>query len=357
MKYFVIAGEASGDLHGSDLVGALKAHDSSAVIIGMGGDKMERAGMELFRHYGEYSFMGFVEILLNLSKIRRLLKDVKTKIQSEAPDHVVLIDYGGFNLKIAKFCKKLGIPVHFYILPKVWAWNEKRVRKIRDYVDQGYCIFPFEEAYFKSHGVNAIYVGNPVVNQINRFLSDHTISRGKYIALLPGSRDQEIYRILPTLLRYARKSPDKRFKLAAHDASKYEGIELPDNVELSDKSTYETVANAKAAIVTSGTANLETALLKTPQVVVYQANRLSYEIGKRVVKIKYISPVNLILDRLLIKELIQSDFDVVHLEEEVEACLTGDTRMEILRGYTELSNLLENKNAGEVVAKHIIAYQ
>lgn len=357
MKYFVIAGEASGDLHGSDLVVALKANDPSAEIIGMGGDKMEHAGMVLFRHYSEYSFMGFVEVLFNLSKIRRLLKAIKAKIKTENPDHVVLIDYGGFNLKIAKFCKELGVPVHFYILPKVWAWNEKRVRKIRDYVDQGYCIFPFEEAYFKGHGVNAVYVGNPVVNQINRFLSNHTVCRGKYIALLPGSRDQEIYRILPTLLRYARKSPDKRFKLAAHDVSKYDGIDLPENVEICDKSTYETVANAKAAIVTSGTANLETALLKTPQVVVYQANRLSYEIGKRVVKIKYISPVNLILDRLLIKELIQSDFDVVHLEEEVEACLTGHTRKQILEGYNELADILENKNAGEVVAKHIIAYQ
>jgi lipid-A-disaccharide synthase len=355
VKYLVIAGEASGDLHASRVCSELLKVDKEAVIKGMGGKKMEAAGVKLLWDYRSYNFMGFVEVLQNLGKIKRLLKEVKAELLGNTPDKVILIDYGGFNLKIARFCKTHQIETHFYILPKVWAWNEKRVHKIRRFVDFGYCIFPFEEDYFKNHGVNAHYVGNPVVEQIQEFLDKHSNMEVKdRIALLPGSRSQEVSRILPEMLAFARHRSDLDFIIAAHDRSLYDAAEFPDNVAFSDEDTYTTVATSKAAIVTSGTANLETALLNTPQVVCYKANSLSYALGKRLVKINYISPVNLILDKLVINELIQDDFNVLHLDKQVNALLDEDNAKRIRNDYQTLWRMLGKKSAAKETASRII---
>ncbi len=355
MKYFLIAGEASGDLHGADVVSEIRGLDKDAQIVGMGGDKMKSAGTKLIVSYKEYSFMGFVEVLFNLRKIKKLFTIVKQSILDNKPDRVVLIDYGGFNLKIAKFCHELSIPTHFYILPKTWAWNEKRVLKIKKYVDKGYCIFPFEEEYFKGHGINASYVGNPVQHQIQEYLSNRkdTTRIEKQIALLPGSRKQEIERITPRMLEFAKTRKDLSFVLAAHDREAYGTFTFPHNVRFSDKSTYDIVAESQAAIVTSGTANLETALLNTPQVVVYVANSISYAIGKRLVRLKYISPVNLIMDKLVIKELIQDDYNIVTLESEVNRLLDTKTSKMMTSNYQELKTILGNNSAAHEVAKSI----
>jgi lipid-A-disaccharide synthase len=351
VKYFIIAGEASGDLHASNLVSEISNIDSSAKLNGMGGPKMSAAGVNLVVDYSDYSFMGFVEVIANLGKIKKLFTKIKSEISSFNPDRVILVDYGGFNLKIAKFCKEKGIETHFYILPKVWAWNEKRVSKIKKYVDVGYCIFPFEEDYFRRHGVKAHYVGNPVVEQIQGYLNDNSHkAQQEYVALLPGSRNQEITRILPTLLAFAKSRSDVSFKIAAHDPELFQPYTFPDNVELTTGDTYTTVYQAKAAIVTSGTANLETALLNTPQVVCYKANPVSFFLGKLLVKIKFISPVNLILDKLVIRELIQGTFNVVHLEEEVNKLLNETSSEVIKESYKTLWSVLGQQSAAKQAA-------
>jgi lipid-A-disaccharide synthase len=355
VKYFIIAGEASGDLHASNLVTQIRHLDPTAEIRGMGGPLMARAGVDCVVDYSDYSFMGLIEVVQNLGKIRRLFHTIKHEITTWQPDKVLLVDYGGFNLKIAKFCKRLGVQTHFYILPKVWAWNEKRVVKIRDNVDFGYCIFPFEEDYFTGHGVNAQYVGNPVVEQIQNYLKENdNLVRQDYIALLPGSRNQEIKYILPIMIAYAETRKDLSFVVAMHNKKLFEGYVFPDNIRISENDTYTIVALAKAAIVTSGTANLETALLNTPQVVCYKANAISYAIGKRLVKIKYVSPVNLILDKLVIPELLQDTFNVVHLGKEVNALLSAETADRIRTDYSALWKTLGSSSAALNTAKQIV---
>lgn len=356
MKYFFIAGEASGDLHGADVVSALMKRSPDSSISGMGGDKMQQAGMELIAHYKAYSFMGFVEVVLNLRAISKLFKIIKQAILDTKPDKVVLIDYGGFNLKIAKFCKEHKIETHFYILPKVWAWNEKRIVKIRNYVDYAYCIFPFEEEYFTQRGVDAKYVGNPVVAQINRFRDqlDTSIGTKQQIALLPGSRKQEIAKMVPPMLALASKRSDLQFVLSAHDPPLFKNYKLPNNVSYNTKSTYELLAESQAAIVTSGTANLETALIGTPQIVGYIANPISFFIGKRLVKLKYISPVNLIMDKLVIKELIQDEFNVVNLDTQLAELLDSEKVKAVLSGYKELAEKLGYQSAAESVTDYLL---
>lgn len=355
MKYFIIAGEPSGDLHGSHLVADLCKVDIDAEIKGMGGDKMESAGMDLLVHYRDYSFMGFWEVLVNLRKIKSLLTVIKKAILEFHPDKVILIDYGGFNLKIARFCKEHGIETHFFILPKVWAWNEKRVNKIRSYVDHGYCIFPFEEMYFQNHGVHARYVGNPVQKQVSEYLDQSNPSEPieNRVALLPGSRKQEVEKMLPVMLKVAEKRPDLDFILAAHHKDMIAGFVLPENVHIATKSTFDTLRSSQAALVTSGTANLETALLGIPQVVCYKANPVSYFIGKRVVKINYISPVNLIMDKLVIKELIQNELNPVNLEHELNRLLDVSVANSIRKDYKQLADILGNKSATMETAKMI----
>lgn len=355
MKYYFIAGEPSGDTHASRVISHLRTLDAQAEVRGMGGDKMQSAGMQLDVHFRDYSFMGFIEVVKNLKKIKYLFRLVKQQIQSYKPDKVVFVDYGGFNLKVAKFCKELGIETHFYILPKVWAWNEKRVKKIRAYVDFAYGIFPFEQEYFRGHGVNATYVGNPVAEQIDEYLTTaEPYQPGpNQIALLPGSRKQELKLIWPDMLAFARNHPEYEFTVAAYDKSYFESIQLPDNVTVSSESTYDTLRRANIALVTSGTATLETALLDVPQVVCYRGNALSVFLAKRLVKVKYASPVNLILDKLVIKELIQEDLNPLNLASEAERLLQPDTQEAIKKEYKQLREVLGDIKSGERTAELI----
>ncbi|MBO6516928.1 MAG: lipid-A-disaccharide synthase [Bacteroidia bacterium] len=359
MNYYLIAGEASGDLHGADLILGIRRLDAEARFNGMGGDLMRKNGMKLTVHYQEYSFMGFWEVVINLRKIRSLLKRIKADILASQPDKVVLIDYGGFNTKIAAFCKAHGIETHFFILPKVWAWNEKRVKKLRAAVDVGYCIFPFEEKYFNGHGVKTHYVGNPVVHQVNQYLSENKTpdKQAQQVALLPGSRKQEVEKILPTMLSFASSRPELQFVIAAHRKALYSSYTLPSNVRIEEGDTFNVLRSSQLAIVTSGTATLETALLDVPQVVCYRANRLSFFIGKRVVKVRYISPVNLILDKLVIKELIQNEMNTVNLAKEVDLLLDEGNANRIRNAYSELRSVLGNKHAGNEAAQHIVHRQ
>lgn len=356
MRYFIIAGEPSGDLHASHLMAEIRRLDENAIFMGMGGDRMQTNGLQTISHIKDFSVMGIIEVLMKVFTITKLFRTIKIAIQDFKPDRIILVDYGGFNLRIARFSKKQKIPVHFYILPKVWAWNEGRIKKIKKYVDKGYVIFPFEEAYFQKGGVDAVYVGNPVVEQIGQYLlNSHKEEQNPFqIALLPGSRDQELKLILPTMLSIAENFSNYQFVIAAPTKNELIPEVLPKNVRVEYNNTYSVVHTSKLAVVASGTATLETALLNTPQIVVYRASPISYAIGSRLVKIKFISPVNLILDQSLCTELIQNEFNKVNLEREVERCLDEAIQTKILKGYESLKSLLGNKNAAHEVAKNIV---
>lgn len=359
MKYFLIAGEPSGDLHGSGLISALKDLDPDAQFRGMGGDMMIKAGLHADAHIAEFSIMGFVEVLGNIFRLRRLMNDLIQAVDDFQPDRIILIDYGGFNLRFAKRMHQKSRQVDYYILPKVWAWNEKRVRKIKRYVHKGYVIFPFEEDYFRQHGVDATYVGNPVVAQNEAVgKANGPVDMNEHqIVLLPGSRRQEIKRILPVLLELPHSFKNYTFKLALREASDLVPSDLPSNVEVVYGHTHQVIRESVCAIATSGTVNLETALWNVPQIVVYKANALSYWIGRMVVKIKYISPVNLILNRGLIAERIQSSCNAITLKHDLEQLLDPQIRQEIQHGYRELKSTLTNRNASIFTAKQILEHK
>jgi lipid-A-disaccharide synthase len=357
MRYFIIAGETSGDLHGSGLMRELAALDEHAEFMGMGGDKMVSQGLNTVVHIDKMNFMGFYEVLNKLRQIRQSLKSMKHALTGFKPDHIILIDYGGFNLRMAKFAHKAGLRVHYYILPKVWAWNEGRIKKISRYVRKAYVIFPFEEGYFKKGGIDVEYCGNPSVEGLANFLNEGQKDEVNphQIALLPGSRKQEIDRILPVMLSITKAFSNYQFVIAVGSQNCDIPQNLPKNVTIVTGSTYSVVRSSSAAIVTSGTANLETAILNTPQIVVYKANPLSYWIGKMVVKIKYISPVNLILNRTLCKELIQYECNKVNLSKSLEECLDEANAAKIRNGYAELRTLLGSRHPSAEIAKRIVA--
>ncbi len=356
MRYFIIAGEASGDLHASSIMKEIRGLDSSAEFQGMGGPQMIHEGLTVVHHMDEMNFMGFYEVVRNLSRVNKVLKNMKRALKNYKPQKLILVDFGGFNLRMAKYAKQLGIEVHFYILPKVWAWNESRLKKIKQFVDKGYVIFPFEEEYFRRGAVDATYCGNPTVEGLSAFF-EHGLPKTvnpKQIALLPGSRPQEIKRILPVMLSIVPSFNNYQFVIAIGNNAHLLPEKLPANVTVVSGSTYSIVYASKAAIVTSGTANLETALLMTPQIVVYKANPLSYFIGKRLVKIKFISPVNLILNKPLCRELIQNDCNQVTLTKAVEEVLGKDKSSEILAGYEQLRKQLGDAHPSKEVASRII---
>jgi len=356
MRYFIIAGEASGDLHASSLMNEIRGLDSNAEFKGMGGPQMIHEGLNVVHHMDEMNFMGFYEVVRNLRRVNKVLKHMKNALKDFKPDKLILVDYGGFNLRMAKYAKKIGIEVHFYILPKVWAWNEGRIKKIKKFVDKGYVIFPFEEEYFRRGGVDATYCGNPTVEGLSKFLESEFQKKvnDKQIALLPGSRPQEIERILSTMLSIVSSFANYQFVIAIGNNAHLLPEKLPANVTAMTGSTYSIVHTSKAAIVTSGTANLETALLMTPQIVVYKANPLSFFIGKRLVKVKFISPVNLILNKALLTELIQNDCNQVTLTKALEEVLDSTKSNEILDGYKQLQNQLGETHPSKEVASRII---
>jgi len=362
MKYYIISGERSGDLHASNLIRAIKALDLKATFRGMGGDYSKNEGLSLCAHYDEVAVMGFVEVLFGFRKVLKYLSLVKNDILHAKPDILILVDYGGFNMKMAAFGKKQNIPVHYYIPPKVWAWNQKRAIKIKEFTDQVYSILPFEPAFFERYGVNIEYVGNPLLDEIAKFEphpffhQKNSLSYSPIIALLPGSRKQELTNMMHVMLQVVKKFPNAQFVIAGVDnlsATLYETA-IKAGIKVIYNQTYDLLHHANAAIVTSGTATLETALFRVPQVVVYKTSGISYAIAKRLIRVPFISLVNLIADRKVVAELIQDDYNVENLSQELNLILSNILhKAEILDGYTEIKEKLGTGSASETAAKMI----
>lgn len=364
MRYYLVAGEASGDLHGANLMRALKVNDAKAEFRYFGGDKMKAEGGELVKHYADMAFMGFAEVVMNLRTILKNMKTCKQDILAHQPDALILIDFPGFNLKIAEFAKQHGIRVFYYISPKVWAWNQKRVLKIKKVVDKLFCILPFEVEFYKEWGMEVNYVGNPLLDEISRFspnpnfLQEQNLSAKPVIALLPGSRSQEIERLLPVMLTLTDQLPDYHFVIAAapvFDEAYYHKFIGSKKVTLVFNQTYDLLNIATAAIVASGTATLETALFKVPQVVVYKGSPVSIAIARMVVKIRFISLVNLIMNRKVVAELIQEDCNAAAVYQHLAPLLGGPQRMEMLKDYEELAVLMGKPGASDRTAKLILS--
>ncbi len=366
MKYYIIAGEASGDLHASNLMKALLAKDSNAEIRFWGGDLMQEVGGTLVKHYRELAFMGFQEVLMNIGTILSNIKFCKQDILAFKPDALILIDYPGFNMRIAEFAKKEGIKVHYYISPQIWAWKENRIHKIKRDVDEMYVILPFEKDFYEvKHRFPVHFVGHPLIDAIaNRtqvdevaFRKEFQLSSKPIIALLPGSRKQEIKSMLSIMLKMADKFRDYQFVIAGAPSQDYEFYQQfirNENIKFIDNKTYDLLSVSYAALVTSGTATLETALFKVPEIVCYKTSWISYQIGKRLVDLKYISLVNLILDKEVVKELIQSDFNEITLEKELHKILEGKKREELFLNYYQLEKKLGGIGASEKVAELIV---
>lgn len=364
MKYYIIAGEASGDLHGGNLICSLREKDPQAHVRCWGGEQMQHAGGEVVKHYRDLAFMGFAEVVKNLPAIFRNIRWCKKDIEEFNPDIVVLIDYPGFNLIIAPWAKKKGFKVAYYISPQVWAWKEGRVKKMKTCIDQLMVILPFEKDYFKNRwNWEVEYVGHPlveVVNNAQQQVTVNSLSDKPIIALLPGSREQEINKKLPIMLEVSKQFPAYQFIVAKAPGTREsfykEVLAQYPNVKWVEGQTYELLKQATAALVTSGTATLETALFGVPQVVCYKGSFLSYEIGKRLVKIKYISLVNLIMDKPVVKELIQQDLTVVNLSKELQHILPdGKERARIHQEYEELKAVLSStQNASKRAAEILV---
>ena len=365
MKYYLIAGEASGDLHGSNLIKELRKLDAQCGIRCWGGDLMQQAGGELVKHYKELAFMGFVEVVMNLNTILKNLRFCKQDILAFKPDALVLIDYPGFNLRIAEWAKQNGFRVIFYISPQVWAWKEGRVKLIKKCVDKMLVILPFEKEFYRKWDYDVTYVGHPLVEAIDNWRdtgNKKNISAKPVIALLPGSRKQEILKKLPIMLEVSRLFPAYDFVVAkapGQEDTFYEVLlQQYENVFSVRNETYRLLSQAAAALVTSGTATLETALFGVPEVVCYKGSPVSYWIARRLVKIKWISLVNLIMDKEVVKELIQDDLTVGNLERELRKLLHHSERQQQLhKDYTALRDLLgQEGNASANAARSIVDF-
>lgn len=366
MKYYIIAGEASGDLHGSFLMRELKKVDTQADFRFWGGDLMQAQSNNLQKHYKELAFMGFLEVVKNIRTISKNFKTVKKDILSYQPDALILIDYPGFNLRIAKWARAQGLKIYYYISPQIWAWKSSRVHQIKANVDKMFVILPFEQAFYKKFGVEVDFVGHPLLDVVKEkevqsdFRTKHQLSQQPIIALLPGSRKQEIDKMLGIMLQAAPHFPDYQFVVGAapaQEASYYHSIfkkyKASEQVKLVENVTYDLLHEAQAALVTSGTATLETALFKVPQIVCYTGSTISYYIAKQLIKVKYISLVNLIMDAPLVLELIQHDLTIDNLKLELKKLLTPTEQDRIQTGYTQLYDRLGNGGAAERCAKGI----
>ncbi len=361
-KYYIITGEASGDMHAANLMLALQKEDATAEFRAWGGDKMQTAGAHLVKHYKDLAFMGFVEVLFNLRTILKNIAFCKADIEQYQPDVLVLVDYPGFNLRIAKWAHQAGIRVVYYISPQVWAWKKGRVHQIKQYVDQMLVILPFEKAFYADYNYEVAYVGHPLLDALAKehtpadFVSRYGLGQKPIIALLPGSRRQEIGKMLPIMLSQVDKFKDYEFVIAAAPAIEdtfYRTITGDSHIKLIKNETHALLRHAHAALVTSGTATLETALLNVPQVVCYKGNSLSFAIAKRLVDITFISLVNLIMDKEVVKELIQKDLNPTQLQQELAAILSGTKRQNILQDYALLKEKLGGIGASERAAKLI----
>ena len=364
MKYYIIAGEASGDLYGSNLVKELRLKDSKADIRAWGGDLMKKQGVDLVKHYKDHNYMGFLEVIRNLGTILKNISFCKQDIKAFSPDALILIDFPGFNMRIAKYFYQYSFPVLYYIAPQVWAWKENRVEAIKKYVDKLYVILPFEKEFLKKHGVESNYMGHPLLEHILNFKDKESVSKSKFveehglevekpiISLLPGSRKQEIEKKLPVMLRAVSSySKDFNIVIAGMENFKnlYREITSNSNAKVIYKDTYNLLNNSNIALVTSGTATLETAFFNVPQIVCYKTSWLSYIIAKSLVKIKYISLVNLIMDEEVVKELIQKDLSYFKITKELNLLNNALALNKMKDAY----QVLITKCQGENVSKNI----
>ncbi len=369
MKYYIIAGEASGDLHGSNLIRNIRKLDPEATFRVWGGDHMQSEGVELVRHINELAFMGFVEVLKNLPEIMNNLKRCKKDILQFQPDVVIFIDYPGFNLRIAEFVKNEKIKSLYYISPQLWAWNRSRVRAIKRDVDKMLVILPFEKEFYAGYNYDVEFVGHPLLDAISRyeketdearFRQKNQLSEKPIVALLPGSRRQEIAKMLRTMAEIPSRFPAYQFVVAAtnaHSLSFYQQFIKDKSVKVVFNQTHQLLQVSYGALVTSGTATLETALAGVPQIVCYKAGIVSYHIAKHLIKVKYISLVNLIMDRQIVKELIQHEFNVDRIVTELKNILENrETRQNIIENYTKLRHKLGGKGASENAAKAVIRF-
>lgn len=371
MRYYIIAGEASGDLHASNLIRGVKTEDPDAVVRGWGGDLMRDAGAEIVRHYKDTAIMGFVTVLKNLDKIKANIRLCCKDIQEWNPDVVILVDYAGFNLRIARFAKETGLKVFYYISPKLWAWNTGRVNKIKKYVDRMYTIFPFETEFYRKYNYAVQYGGNPLVDAISErpfrqetfaeFIQLHQLPDKPIIALLAGSRRQELRYVLPTMLKMVTHFPDHQFIIAGAPSmtdADYAPYVRNMPVKIIYGETYRLLVQAQAALVTSGTATLETALLRIPQVVCYsgEGGRFSYYMFKTFVKVKYISLVNLIFGGEVVKELMMQHLTERNVLNELSRILYSERdREKMLRNYDEVIRRLGEPGASGRFAKMMVA--
>lgn len=367
MKLYIIAGEASGDLHGSNLIKAIKSQQDCE-IRAWGGDLMQAAGAELVKHYRDLAFMGFIEVLFNLRTILKNISFCKQDILEYKPDAIVLIDYPGFNLRIAEWAKKQGIKVYYYISPQIWAWKQSRVHKIKRDVDQMYVILPFEQDFYKKFDYEVEFVGHPLLDAIEQFnegkssfdsfIKEHNLIDKPIIALLPGSRKQEISTMLPIMLSIQKHYPEYQFVIAgapSQSASFYDQFLKNESINIISNKTYDLLQHSHAALVTSGTATLETALFEVPEVVCYKGNAISYQIAKQLVKINYISLVNLIVDKEIVKELIQNELNEKNLKIELDKLVKNQsTRAQLLEEYKELKQKLGGSGASQNTASHLL---
>ena len=366
MKYYLIVGEASGDLHGSNLMKALYKEDTNADIRFWGGDLMQEVGGTLVSHFKERAFMGFFEVLKNLTKVLGFIKFCKKDIAQYQPDVVVFIDNSGFNLRLAKWAKQQGFRTHYYISPQVWASRAGRVKDIKRDVDKMFVILPFEKEFYEKHEYQVEFVGHPLIDAIadrkevdvDQFRAEHQLGDRRIIALLPGSRKQEITKMLAVMLSLVDDFKEYEFVIAgapSQDFSFYQEIIGNRKVRFINNKTYDLLSVSNAALVASGTATLETALFKVPQVVCYKGGYISYQIAKRIITLKFISLVNLIMDKEVVTELIQDDFTKVNLKKELTKILDENYREKLFLNYSKLEKKLGGKGASSKVAKQIIS--
>ncbi|MCG8329338.1 MAG: lipid-A-disaccharide synthase [Chitinophagales bacterium] len=373
MKYYIIAGEASGDLHGSNLIKSIKQEDSAASFRFWGGDLMAAEAGNPIKHYRDLAFMGFVEVLLNIRTILNNIRFCKKDILDFKPDALILIDYPGFNLRIAKWAKQQGIPVHYYISPQIWAWHSSRVHGIKKSVDHMYVILPFEKDFYAKYDYPVNFVGHPLLDVVHDyekedgFRQKHQLGDKPLIALLPGSRKQEIERLLNVMLQVITNFPDYQFVIAgapSQDESYYQSIidqsSIPapvrQNIRFISNKTYQLLLHSEAALVTSGTATLETALFDVPQVVCYKGSPLSYHIARRLINVSYISLVNLIVDKEIVKELIQHECNPENISTALTEILDPQHQKELYKEYQNLKEELGNAGASQRTAKLITKY-
>ena len=367
MKYYIIAGEASGDLHGSNLMKGIFTEDPEAEIRFWGGDLMQQTGGTLVKHYRDLAFMGFLEVVLNLKTILNNIKICKADILDFQPDALIFIDYPGFNMRIAKWSKKLGMRNHYYISPQIWAWKESRIKAIKNDVDKMYVILPFEKDFYeKKHDFPVEFVGHPLIDAIQnrqktdaaRFKKENNLDERPIVALLPGSRKQEIEKMLSEMLSVVPDFPNYQFVIAgapSQDYSFYEPFLTSNQVHFISNKTYDLLSVSYAALVTSGTATLETALFKVPEVVLYKGSWVSYQIAKRIITLKYISLVNLIMDQEVVTELIQDDCNSKKIKLELEKVITSSYRTALLANYDLLEKKLGGAGASFKTARLIVS--